>query len=170
MSAIDGKRFFVYVSNRPRAIALVPAHALSDTNGTFLSVCIRRDGPSDTNGDVKVEVNVERVDSALRYYSPLDIDAVYGCAGILDYQGDTYMFLITRCQYVCNLAELNPRQPSKPVFRVVQVMTLSLTDSIFDSQAYRRMPGAMYDEVTQGDMDIYGITNPCTQMTNFLEN
>ncbi|KAJ2720610.1 Inositol-1,4,5-trisphosphate 5-phosphatase 1 [Coemansia sp. D1744] len=170
MSAIDGKRFFVYVSNRPRAIALVPAHALSDTNGTFLSVRIRRDGPSDTNGDVKVEVNVERVDSALRYYSPLDIDAVYGCAGILDYQGDTYMFLITRCQYVCNLAELNPRQPSKPVFRVVQVMTLSLTDSIFDSQAYRRMPGAMYDEVTQGDMDIYGITNPCTQMTNFLEN
>ncbi|KAJ2354907.1 Inositol-1,4,5-trisphosphate 5-phosphatase 1, partial [Coemansia sp. RSA 2618] len=170
MSTIEGKRFFVYVSNRPRAIALVPAHALSDPNGTFLSVRIHRDGQGDTNGDVKIEINVESVANTLQYYSPLDIDAVYGCAGILDYQGDTYMFLITRCQYVCNLAELNPRQQSKPVFRVVQVMTLSLTDSIFDSLAQRRMPGAMYDEVTQGDMDIYGITNPCTQMTNFLES
>ncbi|KAJ1741091.1 Inositol-1,4,5-trisphosphate 5-phosphatase 1 [Coemansia sp. RSA 1086] len=170
MSTLDGKRFFVYVSYRPRAVALVPVNALSNSAGTFLSVRIRQDNQSRSEGEVKVEITIERVSTHLQFYSPLDMDAIYGCAGIIDYQSDTYIFLITRCQYVCNLTELTKGQPSKPVFRVVQVTALSLTDSIFDSQAYRRMPGAMYDEVAQGDMDIYGITNPCTQMTNFLEN
>ncbi|KAJ2308307.1 Inositol-1,4,5-trisphosphate 5-phosphatase 1 [Coemansia sp. RSA 2706] len=166
MSNIDARRFFVHVSSQPRAIALVPTHALSDPNGTFLSLRIRRTHPADP---VRVELTVEKISSTLQHYSPLDIDAVFGCAGILDYQGDTFVFLVTRCQLVCDLAALNPRQ-DKPVFRVVQVLALSLTDSIFDSQAVQRMPGAMYDDVTQGEMDIYGVTNPCAQMASFLAN
>ncbi|KAJ2155986.1 Inositol-1,4,5-trisphosphate 5-phosphatase 1 [Coemansia sp. RSA 552] len=166
---LDARRFFVYVGVRPRAIALVPTQALSDPNGTYMVVRIRRDAQS-ADGDVKVEITVESVARSLQYFSPLDVEATYGCAGVLDYQGDTYLFLITQCQCVCNLLELVPQKPPRPVFRVVQVMALSLTDSIFDSQAYRRMPGAMYDEVTQGDLDMYGIPNPCSQMVQFLES
>ncbi|PIA15008.1 DNase I-like protein [Coemansia reversa NRRL 1564] len=167
---MDAKRFFVHVRSQPRAIALVPSHALSNPNGTFLSIRVHSEGHGDTGDNVRIELSIEKVEQTLRNYSPLEIDSIYGCAGILDYQGDTYIFLITRCQYLCDLGELNSRQEPKPIFRVLQVMVLSLTDSIFDSPAYRRMPGAMYDDASQGELDIYGISNPCSQMAHFLEN
>ncbi|KAJ1732814.1 Inositol-1,4,5-trisphosphate 5-phosphatase 1 [Coemansia biformis] len=167
---MDAKRFFVYVGSRPRAIALVPSQALSSPNGTFLTMRIRGGSVGGPGSPIRIELGFESVASALQNYTPLDIDAVYGCAGILDYKGDTYVLFVTRCQCLCDIAEQDPRQGSKPLFRVLQVMALSLTDSIFDSRTYRRMPGALYDEATQGDMDMYGIANPCAQLVSFLES
>ncbi|KAJ1648423.1 Inositol-1,4,5-trisphosphate 5-phosphatase 1 [Coemansia erecta] len=172
---MDTKRFFVYVRSHPRAVALVPTQALSDPEGTFVAIsALRADNSNgngaDSNGDIQITIDIERVEKSLRYYSPLDIDAVYGCAGVLDYQGDTYVFIITQAQFLCNIADLDINAESKPIFRVTQVMSLSLTDNIYDSQAYRRMPGAMYDDIGPVDMDVYGISNPCTQMCAFLAN
>ncbi|KAJ2687497.1 Inositol-1,4,5-trisphosphate 5-phosphatase 1 [Coemansia sp. RSA 1285] len=179
---MDTKRFFVYVKAQPRAIALVPVHALSSANGTFITVQLHTTratgggggsgGPS--NGNVKVKLEIESVERSLRYFSPLDIEPVYGCVGILDYQADTYMFLITQCQLICDLDSLAARGggvgSGKSIARVTQVTALSLTDSIFDSSAYRRMPGAMHDDIVQGDLDPYGMQNPCASMTQFLGN
>ncbi|KAJ2843526.1 Inositol-1,4,5-trisphosphate 5-phosphatase 1, partial [Coemansia erecta] len=123
-----------------------------------------------TNNSVKVKVGMELVERTLQYFSPLDIEPVYGCAGILDYQADTYMFLITQCQPLCDLDAITARGSGKRIARVTQVNALSLTDSIFDSSAYRRMPGAMYDDVAQGDLDLYGVQNPCSQLMQFLGN
>ncbi|KAJ2835345.1 Inositol-1,4,5-trisphosphate 5-phosphatase 1, partial [Coemansia sp. 'formosensis'] len=164
------KRFFLHVRNHPRAIALVPTHAISDPDGSFLSIAIRKSRADDDNGDVRVKITTESIATSLQYYSPLDIDAVYGCAGILDYQGDTFIFFATRCQPVCDLTELNTSAGSKSIFRMTQVISLSLTDPIFDIQACRRASGGMIDDPTQGDIDIYGISNPCTQMVTFLES
>ncbi|KAJ2722453.1 Inositol-1,4,5-trisphosphate 5-phosphatase 1 [Coemansia sp. Benny D115] len=172
---MEAKRFFVYVRSYPRAIALVPVHALSNSTGTFVTIGTQQDSngngsSSDANGDVRVAIAIESVEQSLRDYSPLDIEAVYGSAGVLDYQGDTYIFLITKAQLVCNLSGLDANSSAKPVFRVVQVMALSLTDTMYDSLAYRRMPGAMYDDISPGDSDVYGISNPCAQMCAFLGN
>ncbi|KAJ2780923.1 Inositol-1,4,5-trisphosphate 5-phosphatase 1 [Coemansia javaensis] len=163
---MDARRFFVYIGRRPRAIALVPSAALADPDGTFLSMRLRS-GPG---AGVTVEMGTERVASALRNYAPLDVDAVYGCVGILDCRGDTYVFLVTRCQYMCDLAEHSPRQGPKHVFRVLQVLALSLSDPTFDSPAYRRMPGAMHDDVAPTDFDAYDLPNPCSQLTQFLSS
>ncbi|KAJ2233189.1 Inositol-1,4,5-trisphosphate 5-phosphatase 1 [Coemansia sp. RSA 485] len=172
---MDTKRFFVYIRSHPRAVALVPTQALTDPEGTFVAIsALSADNGNsssvDSNGDIRVTIDIERVEKSLRYYSPLDIDAVYGCAGVLDYQGDTYVFIITQAQALCNLSGLDANAESKPVFRVTQVMSLSLTDNIYDSQAYRRMPGAMYDDIGPADIDVYGISNPCSQMCTFLAN
>ncbi|KAJ2550814.1 Inositol-1,4,5-trisphosphate 5-phosphatase 1 [Coemansia sp. RSA 1933] len=122
------------------------------------------------NGTVRVKICVELVERMLQYFSPLDIEPVYGSAGLLDYQADTYMFLITQCQPLCDLDAVTARGAGRRIARVTQVIALSLTDSIFDSSAYRRMPGAMYDDIAQGDLDPYGMQNPCSQMTQFLGN
>ncbi|KAJ1666218.1 Inositol-1,4,5-trisphosphate 5-phosphatase 1 [Coemansia sp. RSA 1813] len=165
---MDTKRFFVYVKAQPRAIALVPVQALSSPNGMFMTVQLYARQAS--NNIIKVKIGVELVERTLQYFSPLDIEPVYGCAGILDYQADTYMFLITQCQPLCDLDALTARGSGRRIARVTQVIALSLTDSIFDSTAYRRMPGAMHDDIVQGELDPYGVQNPCSQMTQFLGN
>ncbi|KAI9505472.1 Inositol-1,4,5-trisphosphate 5-phosphatase 1 [Coemansia spiralis] len=166
---MEHKRFFVYVRPQPRIVALVPVHALSNPNGTFMTVQLAKSS-NGADSDVKVKIGIELVERMLQYFSPLDMEAVYGCAGILDYQADTYIYLITRCQSLCDLGALTARGAGKPISRVTQVISLSLTDSIFDASAYRRMPGAMHDDVLQGEMDPYGMQNPCIQMTQFLGN
>ncbi|KAJ2039687.1 Inositol-1,4,5-trisphosphate 5-phosphatase 1 [Coemansia sp. S2] len=168
---MEVKRFFLHVRSHPRAVALVPTHAISDPNGSFLSIAIHKSRADEDSGDIRVKITTESVSASLQYYSPLDIDAVYGCAGILDYQGDTFIFFPTRCQPVCNLTELNTSAGSKSVFRITQVVSLSLNDPVFDMQACRRASGGvMIDDPTQGEIDIYGITNPCTQILSFLES
>ncbi|KAJ2898870.1 Inositol-1,4,5-trisphosphate 5-phosphatase 1 [Coemansia aciculifera] len=168
---MEVKRFFLHVRSHPRAVALVPTHAISDPNGSFLSISIRKGKADDDSGDVRVKITTESIAASLQYYSPLDIDSVYGCVGVLDYQGDTFIFLATRCQPLCNLTELNANVGSRPIFRMTQVISLSLTDPVFDMQACRRASrGGMLDDPTQGDIDMYGITNPCTQMVAFLES
>ncbi|KAJ1890825.1 Inositol-1,4,5-trisphosphate 5-phosphatase 1 [Kickxella alabastrina] len=168
---MEAKQFFLYVRSQPRAIALVPVHAISDPNGEFMSVGVARNSTStDNTGDVRISINMHSVEKVLRYYSPLDIEPIYGSAGILDYQGDTYMFLITQAQPLCDLYGHNERMGCRPVFRVTQVMALSLTDTLYDALAYRRMPGAMYDDMGPGDNDIYGVSNPCASMCGFLGN
>ncbi|KAJ2505011.1 Inositol-1,4,5-trisphosphate 5-phosphatase 1, partial [Coemansia sp. RSA 2052] len=168
---MEVKRFFLHVRSHPRAVALVPTHAISDPNGSFLSIAIRKSRADGDDGDVRVKITTESVAASLQYYSPLDVDAVYGCAGVLDYQGDTFIFFATRCQPLCNLAELNASVGSRPIFRMTQVVSLSLTDPVFDMQACRRASrGGMMDDPTQGDIDMYGISNPCTQMVAFLES
>ncbi|KAI8320312.1 DNase I-like protein [Martensiomyces pterosporus] len=168
---MEAKRFFVYVSDRPRTVALVPIRALDDPEGTFLAVGIHRGAANGgANEDVKVRITVESVAESLRNYSPLDIDPVYGSAGVVDFQEDTYIFLISACQPLCSLTELNTSADKQSVFRVLQVMSLSLTDSMYDMLACHRAPGTMHDDPTQGDVDMYGITNPCAQMLNFLES
>ncbi|KAJ1962758.1 Inositol-1,4,5-trisphosphate 5-phosphatase 1 [Dipsacomyces acuminosporus] len=170
---MDPTRFFVYVGDRPRSVALVPIRALDDPNGTFLVVKLHQSHStaSGTDDDVKVKISVASVAQSLRNYSPLDIDPVYGCAGIVDYQQDTYILLVSGCQPLCNLTELNSSSTSKQaVFRVLRMVSFSLTESVYDMQACHRVPGAMHDDPTQGDSEMYGIANPCAQMLNFLEN
>ncbi|KAJ2806317.1 Inositol-1,4,5-trisphosphate 5-phosphatase 1 [Coemansia helicoidea] len=169
---MDAKRFFVYVGSRPRVLALVPSQALSDPAGVFLTMRIHGGGGARAGaGDaIRIELGQESVAGGLRNYTALDIDAAYGCVGVLDYEGDTYALLVTRCQCMCDMAEHNLRRGGKPVFRVLQVMALSLTDPIYDSRTYRRMPGALYDDAAQGDLDMYGMANPCAQLTGFLES
>ncbi|KAJ1821583.1 Inositol-1,4,5-trisphosphate 5-phosphatase 1 [Coemansia sp. RSA 2675] len=168
---MEVRRFFLHVRNRPRAVALVPTHAISDPNGSFISIAIHKGRADDDSGGVRVKITTESIAASLQYYSPLDIDAVYGCAGILDYQGDTFIFFATRCQPVCNLTELNASAGSRSVFRLTQAISLSLTDPFFDMQACRRASGGgMLDDPIQGDIDLYGVTSPCAQMLTFLES
>ncbi|KAJ2000186.1 Inositol-1,4,5-trisphosphate 5-phosphatase 1 [Coemansia thaxteri] len=167
---MQAKRFFLYVKSQPRAVALVPVQAISDPDGTFLSISVRRGRNGEANDDVSVSITTESVATSLRHYSPLDIDAVYGCVGVLDYQNDTYIFLATRCQPVCNLTELNAGAENRPVFRMTQAVSLSLTDPMFDVHACLRACGRMPDDLMQGEIDVYGISNPCTPMMTFLES
>ncbi|KAJ2781839.1 Inositol-1,4,5-trisphosphate 5-phosphatase 1 [Coemansia interrupta] len=174
---MDSKRFFVYVRSYPRAIALVPTHALSSAAGTFLAVStLGGNGGSaaagDDGGDVRISLEIRPVASDLQQFTPLDMDSIYGTAGLLDYQGDTYMFLITQAQAQCDLGSPDGRTAGgQTVYRVQQTIALSLTDNIYDSPAYRRMPGAMHDDYhyASGDGgDMYGVTNPCAAMCGFL--
>ncbi|KAJ2798978.1 hypothetical protein H4R20_004619, partial [Coemansia guatemalensis] len=75
---MDAKRFFVHVRSQPRAIALVPSHALSNPNGTFISIRVNNKGNGDTGGNVHIELSIEKVAETLRHYSPLEIDSIYG--------------------------------------------------------------------------------------------
>ncbi|KAJ1946384.1 Inositol-1,4,5-trisphosphate 5-phosphatase 1, partial [Linderina pennispora] len=163
---MEAKRFFVYTRSQPRAVGLVPVSALDDPAASFLSIKVHR-VTSDSDEDVQIEVNRESVQQSLRMYSPLDIDPVYGIVGILDYLNDTHLFLVKACQPVCNLAELRGEQ--KTVFRILRVTSLSLVDSTYDMLASNRPMGSMDDHAT-GEMDVYGITNPCAQLNSFLEN
>ncbi|KAJ1723959.1 Inositol-1,4,5-trisphosphate 5-phosphatase 1 [Coemansia erecta] len=174
---MDSKRFFVYVRSYPRAIALVPTHALSGASGTFLVVSTLGAGSgssaaaADDSGDVHISLSVLSVPSDLQQFAPLDMDSVYGIAGLLDYQGDTYIFLITQAQAQCDLGSLDGRTAGgQTVYRVQQTVALSLTDNIYDSPVYRRMPGAMHDDYhyASGDGDMYGVANPCAAMCGFL--
>ncbi|KAJ2391300.1 Inositol-1,4,5-trisphosphate 5-phosphatase 1, partial [Coemansia sp. RSA 2603] len=174
---MDSKRFFAYVRSYPRAIALVPTHALSSASGTFLVVSTvggsanNSTAAGDDSGDVGVSLTMHAVSSELQHFSPLDMDSVYGTAGLLDYQGDTYIFLITQAQVQCDVGSADGRTAGgQTVYRVQQTIALSLTDNIYDSPAYRRMPGAMYDDYHYGagDGDAYGVANPCTAMCGFL--
>lgn len=156
---METKRFFIYVKARPRTIALVPIQAISSQNGVFLTISVHN------NDSIKVKIEYE-IMSRLSQYTPLDLDSVHGCLGILDYQNDTHIFFITRCQPVCSLAQPTGRL----VFRVSQVISLSLNDPIFDTHAVRRALGNMVEDPLHGEIDTYGISNPCVPMMEFLES
>ncbi|PVU84966.1 hypothetical protein BB559_007270 [Furculomyces boomerangus] len=115
------QQFLVFIETRTRSIALVPANQENNPKSIFLHLDLN----PNFNSHKKVLVNVKAKSiTELSQYECLNINPVFGIAGVLEYEKDVFVILVSKAELIPD-CEMN-------IYKVSKVKLLSLTNPNYD--------------------------------------
>ncbi|PVV01603.1 hypothetical protein BB560_003974 [Smittium megazygosporum] len=137
------QRFLVFTSETPRAIGIVPLYQEglpdSEKNHQFLSISLE----SISNQKILVSIRLLDIYSNLDFFERLDIDPIYGIAGIIYDEQEVYLSLVS---------DADPIQNSvNEIFRVTKIRLLSLLTGDFDYNS----TDFPYDQYSDSENEFY---------------
>ncbi|OMJ07581.1 Inositol-1,4,5-trisphosphate 5-phosphatase 1 [Smittium culicis] len=117
-------RFLVLVGRNPRSVALIPIEHPQKTQDKK-ALLIKKSSDVNNEPDKSfIDIDYLSLDSQFSEFEYLDIDPIYGTAGLIEYENDSFLILITQVSKVPSC--------EKDIYKVRQVKLVSLTTEIFD--------------------------------------